>query len=121
MILPTTSQRHHAGTEYIHTSKIDVSKKGSKKKKKREKERKKNNNTLTTIYIYIYSDSVKKHEVVPVVVISRWWETEGGQGGGYVCSEGERYDNVEQVDTRCIGRRREEKKGVQGRGGGGIG
>lgn len=26
-----------------------------------------------------------------------------------MCSEGERYDNVERVDTRCIGRRREEK------------
>lgn len=26
-------------------------------------------------------------------------------------SEGERYDNVERVDTRCIGRRREEKMG----------
>lgn len=39
--------------------------------------------------------------------------------GGMYVSEGERYDNVEQVDTRCIGRRREEKKGCRGGGGGG--
>lgn len=31
-----------------------------------------------------------------------------------VLSEGERYDNVERVDTRCIGRRREEKLGWVG-------
>lgn len=38
--------------------------------------------------------------------------------GGMYVSEGERYDNVEQVDTRCIGRRREEKKGCrEGEGG----
>lgn len=97
MILPTTSQRHHAATEYIHIRRRSMClKKGSKKKEEEEGERKekKNNNTLTTIYtythtyIYIFTDSVKKHEVVPVVVISRWWETEGGQGGGYVCFRG---------------------------------
>lgn len=41
-----------------------------------------------------------------------------------MCSEGERYDNVEQVDTRCIGRPRGGKKGLagaRGRGGGGRG
>ena len=82
---------------HTYTSKIDVPKKRFEKKKEEEegeRKEKKNNNTLTTIYtyththIYTYTDSVKKHEVVPVVVISRWWETEGGQGGGYVCFRG---------------------------------
>lgn len=83
---------------HTYTSKIDVPKKRfekKKKKKKREKERKKKTTTHWQQYIHIhthiytsYTDSVKKHEVVPVVVISRWWETEGGQGGGYVCFRG---------------------------------